>query len=273
LLTQVEVRNSAGTVLTLPIGQSFGGYFLKGITGLDPVKATIVTSSYADRDGAEYESARRDIRNPVLSIGFDPDWVTQTPKTLRDNLYNWFMTKSQVELRFYEDSGLVVTIVGRVESNSAPRFTSDPDSTISVICPIPDFQGMTNNLISGTSVATGVESALTYVGTSETGFVLDVNVNRAISGFSMYARGVDGAQYELDFSASLVAGDIVEISTVIGNKYATLTRAGVQSSLLYGISPSSPWLTLQPGINNLRLLIPGAAIPYTIAYTDKYGAL
>lgn len=273
MLTKVEARNSAGSVLTLPLQDISGGYTLKSITGLDPVKATIVTSSYADRDGAEYESARTDIRNPVLNIGFAPDWVASTPKTLRDNLYNWFMTKKYTELRFYEDTGLVVSIVGYVESNAAPRFAQDPDATISIICPQSAFVGMTNELIHGNSVADGTEATINYVGTEETGFVLDVNINRAISGFSMYARGVDGVQYELDFAASLLAGDLVEISTVVGNKYATLTRAGVQSSLLYGISPSSPWLTLQPGANAVRLLIPGAPMPYTIAYTDKYGAL
>jgi hypothetical protein len=269
----VEVRNAAGTVLTLPLQDISGGYTLKNIEGLDPVKATIVTSTFANRDGVEYETARRDARNLILGVGFAPDWVSQTPKTLRDNLYKWFMTKQMGEFRFYEDSGLVVSIVGRVESNDSPRFTSDPDSTISVICFQPDFVGMTNELISGNSTAGSTESTVNYIGTSETGFLFTLNVNRTISGFSLYQRGVDNVQYELDFSANLIAGDVVKISTVAGNKYATLTRGGVTSSILYAVSPSSPWLILSPGENKLRLQISGAAIPYTIEYTDKYGGL
>jgi Phage tail protein len=269
----VEVRNAAGTVLTLPLQDISGGYVVKDIEGLDPVKAIIVTSGFANRDGVEYEAARRESRNIVLKLGFNPDWLTTTPKSLRDNLYKWFMTKQQVELRFYEDTGLVVSIVGRVESNDSPRFVSDPDASISILCFLPDFIGMTNELVSGNSTAGSTESVINYVGTSETGFLFTLNVNRSISGFALYLRGTDGIQYELDFAAALVSGDVVKISTVQGNKYATITHSGVTSSILYGISPSSPWLTLFPGANNLRLLISGAAIPYTIAYMDKYGGL
>lgn len=269
----MEIRNSAGAVLTLPLQDISGGYTLEDIDGLDPVKANIVSSSYATRDGTEYETAQRGDRNVVLKVGFAPDWVSSTTKQLRSNLYNWFMTKMQVELRFYEDDGLVVSTVGRVESMAAPRFTADPDATISVICGIPDFIGMTDEIINGSSVSSTIESQVTYIGTSETGFVFTLNVNRVASGFSLYQRGVDNVQYEMDFVASLLAGDIVTISTVTGNKYATLTRGGVQSSILYGVSPSAPWLVLTPGVNNLRLQISGAAIPYTIEYTDKYGGL
>ncbi len=269
----MEARNSAGDVLPLILQDLSNGYLFKGIDGLDPVKATVVTSSFATRDGVEYESARRDARNLILHLGFEPDWASGDAKALRDNQYKWFMTKQQVECRFYEDSGLVVSIVGRVESNDSPRFTSDPGADISIICPNPDFLGMTNEIIASNSVADGTENTINYIGTIETGFLFTLNVNRSISGFSLYARGSDGIQYELDFSADLVASDVVKISTVPGNKFATLTRGGVDSSLLYGISPSSPWLTLQPGSNKIRLLISGAAIPYTISYTDKYGAL
>lgn len=273
MLTKVEARNAAGSVLTLPYGEPVGGVYNKPTEGLEPVKASIVTTGFANQDGEQYQTARRGPRNIILKLGFAPDWVLTTHKAIRDKLYGWFMTKQQVELRFYDDSGLVVSITGRVESNDSPRFAADPDATISVYCVLPDFIGMTNEMISGTSVADGTESSATYVGSTETGFLFTLNVNRTISGFSLYQRGVDGIQYEMDVIASLVAGDVVKISTVSGNKYATLTRGGVDSNILYAISPSSPWLTLTPGTNKLRLLISGAAIPYNIQYTDKYGAL
>lgn len=273
MLTKVEARNSAGTVLTLPLQDISDGYTLKSIDGLDPVKATIVTSSYANSDGQEYESSSRGGRNLILNLGFEPDWVNSTVKALRDNLYKWFMTKRFVDLRFYEDTGLIVSIVGRVESNESPRFTADPDSKISVICFLPDFIGMTNELVSLNSVSDATEATVNYAGTSETGFLFTLNVNQAIPGFALYQRGDDGVQYELDFAADLLPGDVINLSTVTGNKYITLTRGGVNSSLLYGMSPSSPWLNLTPGDNKLRLLINGSPMPYTIAYTDKYGGL
>jgi hypothetical protein len=277
LLTKIEARNAAGNVLILPFGEPVNGVFIKDIEGLDPVKASIVTSSFATQDGEQYQAARRPARNIVMKLGFAPDWALTTPKSIRDNLYKWFMTKQQDELRFYEDSGLVVSITGRCESNDSPRLTSDPDATISMYCFLPDFIGMTNNTIAGGSVSDSTESTANYIGTTDTGFLFTLNVNRTITGFSLYMRGVDGIQYQMDFvlpSGSMVAGDVLKISTVSGNKYATLTHDGVDINVLYAISPSSPWLNLQPGANKIRLQISGSgSIPYTIQYTDKYGGL
>lgn len=277
MLTKVEARNAAGNVLTLPFGDPVSGVYIKSIDGLDPVKANIVTSSFASQDGEQYQTARRPARNIILRLGFAPDWVLTTPKAIRDNLYKWFMTKQQDELRFYEDSGLVVSIVGRCESNDSPRTTSDPDATIGMYCFLPDFIGMTNQTIAGSSVSDSTESTASYIGSTDTGFLFTMNVNRTITGFALYMRGADGIQYEMDFalpSGSMVAGDVLKISSVPGNKYATLTHAGVDTNVLYAISPASPWLILQPGANKIRLLISGVgAIPYTIQYTDKYGGL
>jgi hypothetical protein len=273
LLTKVEVRNAAGDLLTLVLQDVSGGYSLRSVDGLDPVKATIVSSSYATRDGVEHETARREARNLTFKIGFEPDWILQDASALRRNLYRWFMTKQWNEFRFYEDDGLVVSIAGWTEDNKAPRFTSDPDATISVICDLPDFVGLTNEHVTGNSTSSSAESILNYAGSQETGFLFNLLVNRNVTGFSLYQRGADGVQYQLDFSADLIAGDVVAISTVPGNKYATLTRSGVTTSLLYGISPASPWLVLTPGANHIRLQINGAPVPYTIDYTDKYGGL
>lgn len=277
MLTKVEARNSAGSVLTLPFGDPVAGVYIKSIDGLDPVKANMVTSSFPSQDGEQYQTAHRPARNLTLSLGFSPDWVLTTPKTIRDNLYKWFMTKQQNELRFYEDSGLIVSIAGRCESMVSPRLTSDPDAKVGIYCFLPDFIGMANETIAGSSVSDSTEATANYIGTTDTGFLFTLNVNRTMTGFSLYMRGPDNLQYVMDVvlpSGSMVAGDILKISTIPGNKYATLTHLGVDTNVLYAISPSSPWMVLQPGNNKIRLLVSGAgAVPYTIQYTDKYGGL
>ena len=98
MLTKMEVRNSAAALLTLPFMDISGGYVLKNIDGLDPVKATIVTSSYATRDGVEYETAHRDARNLIVHLGIEPDFAATDVPTLRNALSKWFMTKRKVEL-------------------------------------------------------------------------------------------------------------------------------------------------------------------------------
>src|SRR5690242_8791578 len=126
MIVQVEATNSRGSVLELPIDDVLNGLVMQEIEGLDPVKATIVTSSFAQQDGVQYQSSRRDQRDIKLSIGLEPDYTVSTVRGLRSQLYRHFMPKSEVQLRFIDDDGLAVLISGRVETCEAPPFVEEP---------------------------------------------------------------------------------------------------------------------------------------------------
>jgi len=233
-----------------------------------------VSSSFANLDGSQYQSARRENRNIVLKIGMEPyDYSTQSVRALRKQLYQWFMPKSQVNLRFYMSDGLTVAIVGRVEDMPAPLFTQEPRADISIVCFDPDFLELTSETISDDTVSDTSTFTVSYEGTVETGILFTLNVDRTLGEFTIYNTGPDGITRSLDFQASMVADDVIKISTVSGNKYATLTRASTDSSVLYGISPQANWITLMPGDNVMRVAADGAAIPFTIEYTTRHGGL
>lgn len=273
MLTKLEVRNPQGQLLSLPLLDYSNGYTIENIDGLDPVKATLVYSDFAGQDLSTFQSARRDRRNIVLQVGFEPNYALTNVLTLRRNLYKWFMPKTPLQLRFYEDDGLTVNISGRVESNDSPRFTKDPDGTFSIICEDSNFVDLTARTYSGMTTAGTTTTDGVYNGSIETGFLFTLNVDRTISGFTLYNTPADNTQRSLIFNTPMVAGDVLKISTIPGNKYAILTHGGVDSSVLYGVSPASNWLNLFPGTNKIRALVSGAGIPWTIAYTDKYGGL
>ena len=273
MLTKVEIRTAQGALLTLPLQDISEGYAVKDIEGLDPVKATLVYSSFAGQDGTQFQSARRENRGLILKLGFEPDYALTTAAALRTRLYGYLMPKSLVQLRFYEDTGLVVNVSGRVESLDSPRFTKDPDATIAITCENPDFDTLTTITYPGNTTSGTVETPLLYAGSIETGFVFTLNVNRTISGFTIYNTDAASVQRSLIFSTPMIAGDVLNISTVPGKKYALLTSAGIQTSVLYGVSPVSNWLNLWPGNNNVRVLVSGAAIPWTVKTSDKYGAI
>lgn len=273
MLTKVEVRNSQGTLLTLPLEDVSGGFIVDDIEGLDPVKATLVSSSFAQVDGEQYQSSRRETRNIKIVLNLEPDYVITTVWDLRTRLYNFFMPKSEVKLRFYISNGLTVDILGRVESFVAPLFTKDPQATISIICFDPDFIDLIPVNLSGLSTASSTEILVPYTGTVETGFQFVLNVNRVLGEFSIYHRLPDGTLRTLDFSSPLVAGDVLTISTVSGAKGATLVRASTSSSLLYGIATPPQWLELVNGNNYIRVYAVGAGIPFSIGYAPRYGGL
>lgn len=273
MLTKVEARNNQGALLTLVLDDVSDGLILEDVIGLDPVKATISSSSFAQQDGTQYHSSRLEDRNIKLTIGLEPDYITTMVRDLRNRLYNYFLPKNEVKLRFYMSEGLVVEIVGRVESCEAPLFVKEPQMVISVLCPDPNFIDLTPVVVSGDTVSTTTTTTVTYDGTEPTGIVFVLSVDRTMTEFTIYHSAPDGTLYIMDIAAALVSGDVLTINTNRGSKGAVLTRTGSNTSLLYAISPQSTWISLQHGANDIRVYTEGAAVPYTITYMDRYGGL
>lgn len=282
LLQSVKATNAQGSVLDLPLEDISGGFSVRNIDGLGPVKATLVSSSFANMDGEQYHSSRRDSRNILATLGLEPDYAIQGVQALRSQLQQYFMPKSEVTLTFrmfdkFSQSVvgqyLDLDIVGRVESFDSPLFTNDPKVDLSIMCYDPDFYDPNEIEVDGTTVADLTTFVVSYAGTVDTGVVFQLRPDRAVSDFTIYHQPPDGSLRTFDFSYPLQAGDVLEISSVPGSKYATLTRAGTSSSVLYGLSPQAGWLALQPGDNTLRVYATGAAMPFNVVYTNKYGAL
>lgn len=171
-------------------------------------------------------------------------------------------------------NGLIVDIDGRVESCEAPLFTQKPKATISILCFEPDFVELSSTIVNGNTVSTTTEFDIAYPLTAiSAGFVFQLIVDRSLSAFTIYQRPLDNVVRSFDFSSALVAGDVLTISSVVGDKYVTLNHEGTLSSLMYGKSPQSQWMSLQRGINHFRVYATGAAVPFTIAYRPRYGGL
>lgn len=273
MLSILEVRNNQGSLLSLPLSDISDGLVLADVDGMDPVKATLISSSSAGHDGKQYHSARRDERNILLQFDLEPDYVTQTVYGLRQRLYDYFMTKSEVDLKFIMANGLEVDISGRVEDCKAPPFTKEPKMNVSILCFDPDFVDLTPVVIEGDTTDLTTEVDVPYIGTSEAGIEFVLNVDRSLSEFTFYLRPPDGTIRSLEFAGSLIAGDILTISTIPGSKFATLNRSGTVTSVLNNVSPQSNWHQFFKGENHIRVYAEGDEIPYTITYQTRYGGL
>jgi hypothetical protein len=272
MLYKVEVRTPQGNLLTLQLDDVSDGLIVEEITGLDPVKATLVSSNFAQQDGSHYQSARRENRNITMKLGLDPTG-SDSVFDLRSRLYQYFMPKSEISLRFYMVEGLTVDIAGRVESLETELFVQEPEAHISLINFDPDFYDPTPVVVTGFSTSHTTPTNVNYEGTVDTGMEISVAITDSKSELTIYQTTPSGELRTLDFSASLIAGDVLNISTVTGSKGAILTRAGVDSSLLYGVSPQSTWIALEPGTNAIQVYAEGAGSAATITYTNRYGGL
>jgi hypothetical protein len=279
MLTKLDVDDKQGHTLSLPLQDSSAGYTVKSIEGLDPVKATITSSQFAQLDGSQQQSARRETRNVIVTIGIEPYSGGSTVRALRTALYAYFMPKAFLIFKFYEDNVLTATIEGQVESCEAPLFSKDPELKVSVLCFDPAFQAPSATVVNGNTVSSSTEQTINYPGTLEVGYEFQLNVNRAInagSGFTIYNRRPGGSIAQLDVicPVSLASGDVVKISTKARAKTATLVKSGgATSSYMYAVSGQSSWGPLYPGNNYFRVYCSGAAIPFTVTYTASYGGL
>lgn len=273
MLNLVEVRTDRGLLLSLPLFDHSEGYLIKDIDGLDPVDAVLTYSSMANQDDEQEQSSKRVKRNVVIKLGYEPNYVNDSVKKLRDRLYGFFMPKQQVRLRFYSDDMPTVEIVGRVEKMNAPLFAKEPEATISILCAKSSFVGMETLTFGGNTTADTTELSRDYTGTIETGGLFRITPNRAINGFTIHNRLPDDSVQSQDIVYPLLAGDILEINSVNLNKSIRLTRAGNTTSALFSVSPYSTWLNLYQGVNRLRVATAGAAIPWTFQYANKYGGL
>lgn len=273
MLYKVEISTEQGATLELPLQDQSNGYLVKDIQGLDPVRATIVSSSFAVMDGEQYQSSRRESRNILLKLGLEANYTTTTVRELKARLYSFLMPKTRVKLKFFIEGEPSVEIYARVESFEAPSFTRDPEATISLIAHQPDFYIPEPVVIEGLTVSNTSEFVIDYAGGIETGILFSMSPSRDLSNFTIYHRTYDGKIRTLEFVEPLISGDLLQINTAAGNKGVYRTRLGLAESVLYGVSPYSNWITLMPGYNYIRVYSEGDGVPYSLEFTTKIGGI
>jgi len=282
LLKALTVRNSQGSLLGLPLDDFSGGFVVRDIEGLGPVKATLVSSSFANLDGEQYHTSRREVRNIILKLGLEPDFSSESVHDLRSELYKFFMPKTRATLTFNMfdkfsqsvlDQVLDLEIEGRIETFDPAIFAREPAVDISILCYNPEFRDPRQVIFEGNTVEDLSETLLRYKGTTETGVRFNIIPNRSLNEFTIYQRTPDNQVRIVHYTQPLQQWDELTIGSVIGAKHVTRMRNNVESSQLFSLSPQSAWLELHPGDNHIRVYAQGAPIPYTIEYTDKYGGL
>lgn len=273
MLNEVEAIAPSGASISFSFNNPSNGYLIKSIEGLDPVRANIVSSGFASQDGEVFQSSRREKRNPIIRLGFIPDYTDFSVSDLRNALYDYFLPKAYVTLRFYDTDGDTYELSGYVETFDAPLFVKEPEATISILSMDPDFVDPELVVREKTTSSSPVIDSFDYEGTVSSGVVFRLFPDREMTGFTIYNEVAGYPTQSLQFVGEILEDDLITLSTISGNKYARVIRDSVESSILYGISPYSDWITLYPGINNLRYTAEGASIPITVEYNLRYGGL
>ena len=252
------------------------GYFIKKIEGLGPVKASINTSSAANKAGVNYVSSKKEPRNIVLTLGLRSTSV-RSVEYYRQYLYKMFRIGRGVTINVITDNRNVVTF-GYVEYCEPDIFSSEEDVVISIMCPDSNMKKTTENtqVISWNTPNNLFNLNLTTDGECNVGFRLELTFG--VAGVPIFSSGYTFVANLSDIkngsTNGILARDKLILNTNYGEKGVYILRDNVQYSILDVITYKSKWFDLSYGLNTFSLTF-GSEVttqPGTLKvfWTDEY---
>jgi hypothetical protein len=285
VLTNLEVYSSLSSAPDLPLVVGSladeDPIHIRNIEGLGPVKADVNTSPYGSQDGDFYTGSNISKRNIVLTLGFNPDFVTHTVSSLRQVVYGYFMSKMPVTLQLFRDDGPAVKIDGITESVDPNIFSKDPELQVSVICPLPDFVAVSPSVVEGTAQPDPEESAFTLVGNVDTSgrvvvTTLEDDPAPTYDGtITLEHKTLAPEVKTFEITGSVAEGLDLIIDSARGAKVAENVIGSEHINLLNSMTQDSTWLSLRPGTNKFRVLLDSSAADkaWTLTYYERFGGL
>jgi Phage tail protein RIFT-related domain len=249
---------------------------VRGIEGLEPVKATINTAPFGSVDGSDFTGGNVPSRNIVLTLHPNPNWDTWRYENLRKLLYSYFMPKKPVLLVFESDDISPVEITGYVESVGVNIFSKEPELQVSVICPYPYFSTVDPIVVTGTAIAPGgVSETITYNGTIEAGIAVKVSFTSGSSPTYIQIQIGDTAVSTFIVDATVDAGRYFQLSSVPMQKFVQNVSIadGVITNKLSSVREGSEWPILQPGDNDFSVITNGGVLDWELSYFELFGGL
>lgn len=249
---------------------------IKNIVGLGPVKATVNTTPFGSVDGESHHGSSVGKRNIVITVGFNANWIDHTIESLRTFLYEYFMPKSHVSLRFFSTLRPTCEIEGVVESCEPVLFSKQPEMQISIICPQPDFISIVETTLEGNTVDDDSVVEIEYEGTAETGFELEVGVGDPSWTYSgnVLVKNITEDVQTLSTETTLDAANKMMMGSVRGNKYIqSMNGVGFITDLLRVTLIEDKWPELRPGLNQFSVVTLTPNHDWLLKYRNRYGGL
>lgn len=266
-MRSITCTNKSGISCTFGEG-GFSPFLLAGADGLYSKLMDVNTSSTTGVDGSVYHSSSLKQRNIVLSLKDIGNYSEN-----RDFLNMLFEEKTFGEL-LIRDEGKERKIEYIVE-----KVTSDGDNAyrthqVSLICPDPYFYDLYDHSFMMAAFVPAFSFAHAFTAAKEefgyrqkekikvinnelsvdgTGMTIRITCNGSVKNPSI-TRVEDHAHISIGTTAkplSLVAGDVVTVTTESGNKKVTLTHDGTVSSINQYLSEDSTFLQLSRGTNSI----------------------
>lgn len=258
-MREISYTNELGQTLELDESPD---YALIHITGTNPPNASISTSRIVNFDGSNYVGSVLNSRNIVLALLIKGDIETN-----RLRLYDIFKVKRKGTLN-YQGASDELRIEAYTESIEVNPMSKPIIAMISLICPKPYFEAIHSTTQNITSVvprlkfplennSSGVElgilqtnKAVNIINTGDTQIGMMIRF-RAIGAVNKPKLINTQTLESIELDTAMQAGDMISVSTEIGQKRIELDRNSVVSNIFNTLVPGSKFLNLYEGDNIL----------------------
>lgn len=279
----LEYTNHRGVSLVIGEDQDLE---LVDLQGLNPPQATFASSTLSGFDGIRVNQAWVTARNLILVLRLKGD-----PEVTRQKLYRCFAIKQTGILKFTSHH-LQVQIQALVESVECPPMVWPQKVVISLVCPQPFFEALSEVMKDITSITEALSFPLEFRGSgielgeihpSEAQNIVnpgDLKVGMTIRfqavGTVINPRLINTITLEdLELNLTLQSGDVVTITTEPGNKRIELNRSGVITNQFNSLVLGSTFLQLEPGDNVLYATssVGSSFLLTQVAFKPKYSGV
>lgn len=276
MIKNLTVINYLNESLSIDLADPKDGLIIKNISGIGPSSAIINTMDVPTMDGAIFNSSKKEIRNITISIGYMDTIDIEDARRLT---YKFFAIKRRIEL-IIETNSRKASIVGYVEKNEPNIFDQNVSSSISIICPDPNFysvidkkntvvfsglvpmfsfpfsnESLTEKEIIMGDLVSKREENVYYTGDAEVGITITIHaIGKAtnITIYSIYDRGImeiNTNRIKDLIGSEFSQGDDIIINTVQKEKSVTLIKEGISYNILNCLNKNPYWFTLKTGDN------------------------
>ena len=261
-------------------------YSLTSITGISPPNANIQTSSIANFDGTTFINSVVNQRNIVIALQINSDVEAN-----RLRLYDIFKIKRKGTFHYHSDL-IEAKIEAYVESIDVSPMNWPVVALISMICPRPYFEALDAIISAITSITGQLSFPLTLLasgiklGNLQTSQAVNV-INSGDIPIGMIIRyRATGAVVNpkllntqtmefIELNTSMIVGDIITITTEIGQKRIELNRGGTITNIFNTLVIGSKFFQLSEGDNILygSATSGSAALLIEVEYRIKYSGV
>jgi len=254
------------------------GLTVLSVTGLGAAEGTINTLAGPNIRGARFNSAQHRQRNIEIQLATTGDF----PEDLREKLYKFFPVTGKITFGVTTKTRTSIVDAAYIETNEANIFAKISNQSITLVCPSAFFRdlirgsfelsgveagfvfpfsndSLTENLLDFGTISKTPQKFITNVGGVDVGFRITINFLGPTGDISIYNNSMNETMtIDMDILTGLIGGPIVEgdivfISTVIGDKHIYHIRNGVVTNIINALPIYTPWVRLGKGVNEMTM--------------------